>query len=375
MGVYVHIPFCRKKCPYCDFPSHAGREALFEAYKNAVICEIDKSEELSSSTIDTVFFGGGAPTVLPALFLAEILARILKHNVTPDAEITVEGNPGTFNADTLKTLRGAGFNRLSVGAQAWQDRLLKRLGRIHNSDDITRAYDAAEKAGFSNINLDLMFSLPGQTMGDWEETLRKTADLKPAHISAYSLIIEENTEFHRLFNEGKLALPGEDEDRRMYYAASDILGHFGYRQYEISNFSLKGRECGHNLKYWKRRPYIGFGTDSHSFYDNMRWHNTHSLETYLGYANVSEFSREEVQTVSARDAMEETMYLGLRLNDGVTAEEFRRASGSDLFDVFGGVINRMITLGLMNRNGDRVFLTAKGRDVSNYVFSGFLLPP
>jgi len=373
-GVYIHIPFCRRKCLYCDFPSYSGRDLYFEAYKDAVITEIDNSAELSESTIDTVFIGGGTPTILPAPFLSEILKHVFQYNVTPDAEITVEANPGTFDAEKLKILRGSGFNRISVGVQAWQDHLLKCLGRIHDSGDIPRAYEAAVNAGFDNINLDLMFSLPGQSMDDWAETLHRSADLHPNHISAYSLIIEEGTEFFRLFNDGKLKLPDEDEDRGMYYAASDILGSYGYHQYEISNFALDGKECRHNVKYWTRRPYIGVGTDSHSFYNDMRWHNTHSLDEYLRLTEGRNFAglREDIIRISRRDAMEETMFLGLRLNEGVDNGCFFRTFGIGLDDIYSDVIQKMISLGLMDRDENRVFLTAKGRDLSNYVFADFL---
>jgi len=375
VGVYVHIPFCRGKCLYCDFPSYAGREEFYGAYKDAVINEIDNTEELRGSVIDSIFFGGGTPTVLPARFLAEILGRVLTYSTSSNAEISLEANPGAVNEDALRVLRNAGFNRLSLGIQAWRDHLLKRLGRIHSAEDIPRAYEAAVNAGFDNINLDLMFSLPGQTLDDWTESLRKTAALKPAHISAYSLIIEEGTEFYRLYNQEALKPPDEEEDRRMYYAACDILASYGYHQYEISNFALEGRECRHNIKYWKRLPYLGVGTDSHSFYNNMRWHNTHSLEKYLRTAHGHDISglREDIAQISVSEAMEETMFLGLRLNEGVDEDSFRRASGSGLFEIYGGVIEKMISLGLMAYADNRVFLTAKGRDVSNYVFTDFML--
>jgi oxygen-independent coproporphyrinogen-3 oxidase len=249
---------------------------------------------------------------------------------------------------------------------------LKRLGRIHCAEDISRAYEAAVRAGFDNINLDLIFGLPEQSMEDWAETLRLTSSLKPAHISAYSLIIEEGTAFSRLYNEGKPPLPSEDEERRMYYAVTEILGAYGYRQYEISNYALDGRECRHNIKYWKRDPYIGFGTDSHSFYDNTRWCNTSSLDKYMSIAEQIN-PREQVKRVSEKEAMEETMFLGLRLNEGVDEETFRRAHGVGLFEIYGKAVDKMKRLGLMEQAGNRVFLTVRGRDVSNYVFTEFLL--
>ena len=375
IGVYVHFPFCRSKCLYCDFSSRPKQDRYFEAYKNAVVAEIDNSVELPVCTINTVFFGGGTPTVLPVEYLTEIMEHIFQYAITSDAEITVEANPGTVDLKSLRALRNAGVNRLSLGLQAWQDHLLKRMGRIHNKKDILRSYEAAGRAGFKNINLDLMFSLPGQTMGDWTETLSAAAMLKPSHISAYSLVIEEGTAFYRLLNEGLLQLPDEEDDRRMYYAASDILSLHGYRQYEISNFALEGKKCRHNIKYWRRRPYLGFGTDSHSFYNNTRWHNTHCINEYLHYGYKSNISgiREEIYRVTLSEAMEEMMFLGLRLNCGVDKKSFYEDFGVSLTETYGEIIKKMMASGLMDQTGDSFYLTAKGRDVSNYVLAGFLL--
>ena len=374
IGVYIHFPFCRSKCLYCDFPSLPGRESYYEAYKNAVISEIDNSAELQVSSVDSVFFGGGTPTVLPVQYLTEIMEHLF-HYVSSGAEMSVEANPGAVDIKSLRALRKAGFNRLSLGAQAWQDPLLKRIGRIHNKKDILLSYEAAVGAGFNNINLDLMFSLPEQTMEDWTETLSEAARLKPAHISAYSLIIEEGTPFYRLNSEGRLRLPDEDTDRGMYYAITDILGSYGYHQYEISNFALEGGECRHNTKYWKRLPYLGFGTDSHSFYDNMRWHNTHCLKTYLNNVNKININglREGIYRLTSREAMEETMFLGLRLNEGVDGNSFFENFGVSLQETYGNVINKMTASGLIGQTGNNFFLTAKGRDVSNYVLADFLL--
>jgi len=374
IGVYIHIPFCRKKCLYCDFPSHAGQESYFQAYKDAIIAEIDNSPVLAASSIDSIFFGGGTPTIIPSDYLAEILEHIYQYPVSSDAEITIEANPGSVSLESLKVLFTSGFNRLSLGVQAWQDHLLKCLGRIHSRDDIKYAYEAAVNAGFTNINLDLMFALPGQTMDDWIETLKSAAELKPTHISAYSLMIENDTTFGHLYNEGELHFPGEDEDRRMNHAITDILDAYGYHQYEISNYALKGMECRHNIKYWKRSPYIGFGTYSHSFYNDTRWHNTNSLEKYLGAAGKQNNRNlhEECIRIDVPEAMSETMFLGLRLNEGIDVQGFYNIFGVSLFDIYGSAIIKMTEYGLIGQADGRLFLTTKGRDVSNYVFINFL---
>ena len=374
IGVYIHIPFCQKKCLYCDFPSHSGQESYFEAYKDALISEIDNSPELAASTIDSVFLGGGTPTIIPAVYLAEILEHIYKYSVSSDAEVTIEANPGSVSPESLKVLFEAGFNRLSLGAQAWQDHLLNRLGRIHSRDDILYAYEAAVNAGFININLDLMFALPGQTMDEWMETLKSAAGMKPAHISAYSLMIEDDTSFGRLYNEGELHFPSEDEDRRMNQAIADVLDLHGYHQYEISNYALKGRECRHNIKYWKRCPYIGLGTYSHSFYNDARWHNPHCLEKYMSVAGKHNNKKlhEECINITVTEAMSETMFLGLRLNEGIDVKEFYNKFAVSMFEIYGSAIDKMTEFGLIGQANDRLFLTTKGRDVSNYVFINFL---
>ena len=374
IGVYVHIPFCQKKCLYCDFPSQAGQEIYFESYKEALISEIDNSPELAASSIDSIFFGGGTPTIIPADYLAEILEHIYRYSVAADAEVTIEANPGSVSPESLKVLFQSRFNRISFGAQAWQDHLLNCLGRIHCQDDILYAYEAAVNAGFTNINLDLMFALPGQTMDDWMETLKSAAGLKPAHISAYSLMIEDDTTFGHLYNEGELHFPSEVEDRRMNQAIVDVLDLYGYHQYEISNYSLEGMECHHNIKYWKRCPYIGLGTCSHSFYDDTRWHNTHCLEKYLSVAgkqnNVN--LHEECINISVPEAMSETMFLGLRLNEGIDVQGFYNTFGVSLLEIYGSTIDKMTECGLIRQAKGKLFLTTKGRDVSNYVFINFL---
>ncbi|MDR1913246.1 MAG: radical SAM family heme chaperone HemW, partial [Clostridiales bacterium] len=314
-GVYIHIPFCLKKCLYCDFPSFAGQDSTFEAYKNVLIKEISASAELSASsnlTIDTIFFGGGTPTILPPKWIEEILRAIYKFKIASNAEITIEANPCTINLESLGILKSIGINRLSVGMQAGQDHLLSALGRLHDKKIFLLSYEAALKAGFDNINLDLIFSLPNQTTTDWEETLEFAALLKPTHISAYSLIIEEGTDFYRQFKSGRLILPDEETDRKMYEQTENILLSHGYEQYEISNYSKPGYECKHNIKYWARDNTLGFGLSSHSFYNETRWRNTINLREYMSQPP----TRLDVEHLRDHDAMAETMILGLRLNIG-----------------------------------------------------------
>ncbi|MDR1541840.1 MAG: radical SAM family heme chaperone HemW [Clostridiales bacterium] len=371
MGVYIHIPFCIKKCLYCDFPSFAGRQGRYEAYKNALIKELEASEELAEAAVETVYIGGGTPTALPAGFLGEILEAASKRGLEAGAEVSVEANPGTLTKEKLEVLRSCGANRLSIGMQAKQDRLLKALGRIHGWDDFLASWELALKAGFENMNVDIMFCLPGQTMDDWRETLCEIARLLPRHVSAYSLSVEEGTAFFELQRTGKLKLPSEEEDRAMFAEASLELGKIGLRQYEISNFAVPGSESRHNCRYWKREGTLGFGLGAHSFWNGDRWRNSYDLNEYVRSAGQGR--KEGLARPGLRESMEEAMFLGLRLNEGVSAEKFKAEFGLALEGVFGSAIHKMAALGLMENSGSRVFLTDKGRDLSNAVFLEFLL--
>jgi oxygen-independent coproporphyrinogen-3 oxidase len=284
IGVYIHIPFCRSKCYYCDFNSYSGREPLAGSYFDALYKEIEiRSASIGDRPVSTVFIGGGTPSLVGPEYIRGLLEVCSKYlRIDADAEISIESNPGTLTYESLRSYRMAGINRLSIGLQAWQDRLLKMLGRIHDRRQFTDNLEAAVRAGFDNINTDLIFGLPEQSIEDWAETIEevtKTGSVR--HISCYSLKIEEGTVFGDRFEAGTLQ-PADDElDRRMYHHAVDALAKKGFRQYEISNFAVPGYECRHNLIYWKAAEYAGFGAGSHSYLDSVRFNNTAGIEDYI----------------------------------------------------------------------------------------------
>jgi oxygen-independent coproporphyrinogen-3 oxidase len=371
-GVYIHVPFCVRKCSYCDFLSYAGKEDLYLAYKNALIREIRTSAELrQTDAIDTIYIGGGTPTVLPPSFLAEILKITQEYCVTADAEITVEANPGTLNEEMLHTLRQAGVNRLSLGLQTWQDTILKTLGRVHTCQKFLENFMHARAIGFTNISVDVMFGVPGQTINDWRETLCHVCALTPQHISAYGLQVEEGTVFHKWRSENRLQLPDDETERRMYAITEEILSREGYAQYEISNYARQGFASKHNCKYWRRENTLGFGLGSHSFHNEMRWHNIYDLTSYVRQSH--DTPREELFTVSRKEAMEETMFLGLRLNEGVCLQTFADRFGVSMRAVYNVVLIKMQDQGLLRVTDTSVALTPRGRDISNWVLAGFLL--
>ncbi len=369
IGVYIHIPFCVKKCLYCDFNSFSGKEEYFEEYKNSIVKEIEKFETDRELTVKTIFIGGGTPSVMPAEFICDILNAVgNKFNADKNSEISIEVNPGTADFDKFKSYREMGINRISVGAQSLEDRLLKVLGRVHNSEQFFECAEWAKKAGFSNINFDLMFALPGQTLDEWKKTLSAAVKLNPSHLSLYSLIVEEETPFFEMFESGKLKSVSDDEDRAMYYWAREFLKDFGYFQYEISNFAKKGFECRHNITYWKRKEYLGFGLGACSFFSGKRFHNNYDL---LEYIAGSWFGEEE--DFSKNDAFSEFMFLGLRMNDGISLKEFYDYFGVELDSVFGNKVELLIEQKLLEEKSGRICLTRKGVDLSNAVFRELLL--
>ncbi len=371
-SMYIHIPFCVQKCFYCDFPSFAGKQNLYADYTNTLVLElIEKAPLFQGEKIKTIFFGGGTPTILPVPFLQTIMDTIFSHyNISPDAEITIEANPGTLSISVLKALYQMGFCRLSIGLQAWQDVLLQKLGRIHNLSMFLKNYHHAREVGFENINIDIMFSLPEQTQAQWEQTLYQVAALQPEHLSAYSLMIEEGTPFFQLFQENKLLLPEEEQDRKMYYATKDILAAHGYHQYEISNFSKKGYECRHNKVYWQTKHYLGFGLGAHSYYQTKRFHNPYDIETYL--ASEGKRLAEDVESLTITELQSEFMFMGLRMTEGVSAAVFKKRFGVSLQSVYGKQIEMLLKQNLLQQKQDRYFLTAQGIDLSNTVFCYFL---
>ncbi len=369
IGIYIHIPFCIKKCLYCDFNSFSEKNNYFEKYKNSLISEIKNFKNDEKLKVDTIFFGGGTPSVLPAEYITEILNTLKeKFDVDKAAEISIEVNPGTADLKKFKTYKNSGINRISFGVQTTSDRLLKLIGRIHNKNQVFESFEMAKKAGFTNINADLMFALPTQTLADLEETLQTILSLSPTHISLYSLIIEEGTPLYDMFQKGIFSEVSQEYDRKMYYIAKKILKEKGFLQYEISNFAKDSfSRCRHNINYWKRGEYLGFGLSACSFFNERRYTNTNNLDEYLNgnYLGDSEKLKEN-------DALAEFMFLGLRMNEGITEEEFFNYFGKELFSVYETEINENIKKGLIAKENGRIFLTEKGFDVSNSVFIDFL---
>lgn len=374
ISIYIHIPFCKEKCYYCDFTSFAHREEQFSSYVDSLCREIKGYEHmLQEVEVQTLFIGGGTPTILPPAYIHRIMEQLyISFKISPYAEISVESNPGTVTKHSLHELRSSGINRLSIGLQAWQNSLLTKLGRIHTVEQFLSTYHDAREAGMTNINIDLMFSLPDQSLQQWEETLAHIIKLQPEHISCYSLIIEEHTITHNQYKNGLLELPTEDIDRQMYRLAVDMLQTAGYTQYEISNFSKPGYDCRHNIVYWQTDEYIGLGLGSHSYYDHIRFHNTYDLSQYLKSSG-SILLREEEEPIDIQSQYEEYMFLGLRLTQGISAQDFHKRFEISLDSIYGSVIKKMIKQNLIKQENGRIKLTNRGIDVSNRVFQEFLL--
>ncbi|MEA4815886.1 MAG: radical SAM family heme chaperone HemW [Lachnospiraceae bacterium] len=375
LSIYIHIPFCIKKCLYCDFTSFSGCEHLFGQYTDSLINEIElSSPSYSDCEIKTVFFGGGTPTFLPSLLLGKIMDTLIRcFNIVPDCEITFEANPETMDAEKTASLKYMGANRLSFGVQAFEDRLLISLGRVHNVQKFFEAYDNAKKAGFENINVDLMFSLPSQSEKDWEHSLIEAAKLDITHISCYSLIIEEGTLFYDMKKAGALKETNEEEDRQMYYAAEDILGHFGFLRYEISNYAKKGFECRHNIVYWQCHEYLGFGLAAHSYFDGIRFSNTEDLLKYISFNGDSSRMGRSREILTLENKISEFMFMGLRLKEGINVNDFKERFGMDIKTIYGETFNELLKLGLIIWTKENILLTKKGTDISNYVFEKLVL--
>ena len=370
LELYIHIPFCIKKCDYCDFLSGPADEKSKEAYVHALLGEIDAVETYAGRPVTSIFVGGGTPSVLSPVLMEQIFEKLYKKFlIAPDAEITIEANPGTLSAEKLDAYKAMGINRLSLGLQSPNDMELKILGRIHNYQQFLESYSLAREAGFSNINIDLMCAIPGQTYRGWIENLKTVASLEPEHISAYSLIVEEGTPFAKQ----SLELPDEDTEYRMYEDTMTVLDDYGYEQYEISNYAKAGKACRHNIGYWKRTDYLGLGLGAASLLGNRRFSNTPSMEEYLQKSCSPEKIRRDWQTLSREDAMAEFMFLGLRMTKGISKEEFRESFGCAVESIYGSVLEKYKNMSFLVEKDGRIFLSRKGIHVSNSIMSEFLL--
>ncbi|MFH5909545.1 radical SAM family heme chaperone HemW [Clostridium perfringens] len=374
ISLYIHIPFCAQKCLYCDFPSFARKDHLRKAYIEALNKEIiNLREKHNNLEINTIFIGGGTPSVLESNELECLLKEIAKLNMAKDIEYSMECNPGNLTEEKLEVMKKYGVNRISMGLQAKQDNLLKGLGRIHNYKTFKENFLLAKKVGFNNINVDLMFGLPNQSLNEWEETLREIISLEPAHISAYSLIIEEGTTFYNLYENDKLKLPTEEEERKMYHLAKEILEENGFNQYEISNYAKEGKECRHNLAYWNMDNWIGVGSAAASYINGKRIKNISSVEEYINSINEKGEAVEEIINNSKNDNMEEFMFMGLRKINGIDENEFKKRFSMNINDVYGEILNKYIDEGLLIRDSGRIFLSEKGIEISNIIMADFLL--
>lgn len=374
ISLYIHIPFCAQKCLYCDFPSFARKDHLRKAYIEALNKEIiSLREKHNNLEINTIFIGGGTPSVLEANELECLLKEVAKLNMAKDIEYSMECNPGNLTEEKLEVMKKYGVNRISMGLQAKQDNLLKGLGRIHNYKTFKENFLLAKKVGFNNINVDLMFGLPNQSLNEWEETLREIISLEPAHISAYSLIIEEGTAFYNLYENDKLKLPTEEEERKMYHLAKKILEENGFNQYEISNYAKEGKECRHNLAYWNMDNWIGVGSAAASYINGKRIKNISSVEEYINSIKDKGEAVEEIINNSKNDNMEEFMFMGLRKINGIGENEFKNRFSMNINDVYGEILNKYIGEGLLIRESGSIFLSEKGIEISNVIMADFLL--
>lgn len=369
--IYVHIPFCVRKCDYCDFLSFPCEDTRRREYLAALIQEIThvKIPETYGG-VKSIYVGGGTPSLLSGEEMQRILNTIRScFPVEEGAEISMEANPGTLTEEKLKGYRAAGINRLSIGCQSVHDKELRMLGRIHQFADFTESFALARRAGFCNINVDLMSAIPGQHREDWQDCLKTIAALEPEHISAYSLIVEEGTPFAKR----RLELPDEEEERQMYADTRKILKAFGYEQYEISNYARPGYACRHNIGYWDGTPYRSFGLGASSYIEETRFRNTGQMDIYLKQAQEPERLRREIEVLTKENRMEEYMFLGLRMNCGVSRKGFLERFGKSMEEVYGSKIEHFVREKLLTFSEDRVSLTEKGMDLANYVMAGFLL--
>ena len=362
LGIYVHIPFCVRKCRYCDFLSGPANEDVKENYVAALLNEIEENKEiLKERQVETIFFGGGTPSILDGSKIIAIMEQIRKFaEISESAEISIEANPGTVTEEKILQWKEAGINRISFGLQSADNEELKKLGRIHTWEAFVENYHLARKCGFENINVDLMSALPGQTIETWKNTMERVISLNPEHISAYSLIIEEGTPFYEAYEDHPELLPSEEEERAMYYETKTFLAKMGYERYEISNYAKQGFECRHNLSYWERIDYLGLGLGAASLLGDIRKSNQTDLAEYIQ----GNFSGEE-EHLSEIHAMEEHFFLGLRKMQGVEWEHYRTQ--------YEKLIEKLIGEGLLEKQGTKIRLTELGIDVSNYVLSEFLM--
>ena len=385
-GIYIHIPFCRQKCFYCDFPSFAGKERMIGPYLEALEQEMgqvrqrlwDRGEAVFGSdgklAPGTIYIGGGTPTVLETVALPDVFYLLQKHiDVEHAGEITIEANPGTVDGEKLRLLHGFGINRLSLGVQSFDDGCLKAIGRIHSGQEAAEAVAEAQDAGFANISVDLMYGLPGQDMNMLRESVETALSLGVQHISIYGLQLEEGTVFDKLHQQGKLVLPSDELTEEMYDYITAFLPEQGYYRYEISNFALPGYESRHNLSYWQDVPYLGFGSGAHSYWGDCRYQNPARIEVYMEEVFQGRAMCHVEEKVTEKAHIEEFCFLALRTAAGISVRRFAAVFGRDVHELYGEQIRRLVEKGLLLEDRERLCLSPLGMKYGNQVFGEFLL--
>ncbi len=364
-SLYIHTPYCKSKCRYCDFPSYAGKEDTQEEYFSALMTEIGRSEH-TSKEISTVFFGGGTPSLVDEKYICDVMATVRNNfSLTDDCEITIETNPGTLTKEKLEAYKDAGINRISMGVQSHDDKTLSVLGRIHTSYDVIKSVEMIGDAGFNNYNLDIMCALPGQRLRDLEKSLEFAVNLNPTHISAYSLIIEEGTPFYDM--EDSLDLPVEEEERKMYHLCKEYLSSYGYERYEVSNYAKEGYICRHNKYCWDYEDYIGFGSAAHSFCRPVRWENTACIEDYILSIKNNSSPVTALEHLTKEDMREEYIMLALRKTEGIDLKKLKDEFEYDIFSDRSIQINSLKEYGYIDISGNNLYITTKGFDISDSI--------
>ena len=375
LGLYIHVPFCAQKCNYCDFNSYKIEE---KNQKRDYLISIEREmelykEEFKNKEFTSIFLGGGTPSILTSDELTILVKSIYKNfNIKKDAEITMECNPGTLNKEKLVTIKSLGINRLSMGLQVTQDHHLKYIGRIHTYEQFEKNYKDAIDIGINNINVDLMYSLPNQSFDEWKETLDKIIKLNPSHISAYSLILEEGTKFYDMYMNKEFELNDEEVDINIYKYTIDTLNKNGYHQYEISNYAKEGYECKHNIIYWKCEKYLGLGPGASGYIENYRYSNICGVEEYNKCLHNNKKPIEDKNILSKKDEMEEFIFMGLRMNEGINLDRFYEKFGLNFKQKYNNILDKLKNLNLIIEQNNNIMLTQKGKEISNTVFVEFI---
>ena len=379
LGIYIHIPFCKQKCFYCDFVSYANQDKYFQKYVQALNKEINNFIDNNEFEVQTIYIGGGTPSLIDAKYIEEILHIFEKRNLLKEVkEVAIEVNPGTVTEEKLRNYKNSGVNRLSIGLQSTEDKILKQIGRIHCYDDFLNTYKMAREVGFKNINVDLMIGLPNQKILDVKNSLEKIIKLEPEppnHISVYSLIVEENTPIEKMLESGELELPDEELERNMYWYVKNFLELNGYKHYEISNFAKLGNESKHNLDCWNQKEYVGFGVAAHSYIDDVRYGNIGNVEEYIKNCENGEFGKNKVIDEVENDIFskeKEFMLIGLRKIEGVLIQDFKNKFGENPIFVFKDELKKLVDENLLIVDFDRIKLTNKGLDLANIVWENFV---